>query len=94
MTQLSPGDIAIVGYDTDNPDDLTFVVLRDFDAGTIINFTDNGWLSAGGFRPGEGTVTYMAATAVTAGTAITLTGLDLDNAGGLGRGAALRSGTF
>src|SRR5206468_3595220 len=55
--------------------------LRDIDAGTTINFTDNGWLAAGGFRSGEGTVSYVAPAAVTAGSVITLTGLDLDNAG-------------
>ena len=41
--------------------------LRDVEAGTTVNFTDNGWLAAGGFRAGEGTVTYTAAAAVTAG---------------------------
>ena len=47
----------------------------------VVNFTDNGWLAAGGFRAGEGTVTYTAAAAVTAGTIVTLTGLNLDDAG-------------
>ena len=55
--------------------------LRDVEAGTVVNFTDNGWLAAGGFRPGEGTVTYTAPSAITAGTIVTLTGLDLDAAG-------------
>ena len=51
------------------------------EVGTTVNFTDNGWLAAGGFRPGEGTVTYTAPTAIAAGTIVTLTGLDLDDAG-------------
>ena len=55
--------------------------LRDVEAGTSVNFTDNGWLAAGGFRAGEDTVTYTAAGAVTAGTIVTLTGLNLDDAG-------------
>src|SRR6476661_445657 len=80
-TILSIGDIAIVQYNSAGTDAFTFVVLRDVEAGTAINFTDNGWLAAGGFRPGEGTVTYTAPTAITAGTVVTLTGLNLDDAG-------------
>ena len=79
-TILVPGDIAIVHYDTSS-DAFSFVVLRDVEAGTGINFTDNGWLATGGFRPGEGTVTYTTATAITAGTIVTLTGLDLHDTG-------------
>ena len=80
-TVLSPGDLAIVQYNSSTTDSFTFVFARDIEAGTEVNFTDNGWLAAGGFRPGEGTVTYTAPTAITAGTVVTLTGLDLDAAG-------------
>ena len=80
-TVLSVGDIAIVQYNSSTTDSFTFVFLRDVEAGTSVNFTDNGWLAAGGFRAGEGTVTYTAAAAVTAGTIVTLTGLNLDDAG-------------
>ena len=80
-TTLVAGDIAIVQYDSSTTDSFTFVFTRDVEAGTSVNFTDNGWLAAGGFRAGEGTVTYTAATAITAGTTVTLTGLNLDDAG-------------
>ena len=80
-TVLSAGDIAIVQYNSSTTDSFTFVFTRDVEAGTVVNFTDNGWLAAGGFRAGEGTVTYTAAAAVTAGTIVTLTGLNLDDAG-------------
>ena len=80
-TVLSIGDIAIVQYNSSSTDAFSFVFLRDVEAGTIVNFTDNGWLAAGGFRPGENTVTYTAPAAITAGTIITLSGLDLDAAG-------------
>ncbi|MEJ0074360.1 MAG: Ig-like domain-containing protein [Alphaproteobacteria bacterium] len=79
-TILSIGDIAIVQYNT-STDAFSFVFLHDVEAGTTVNFTDDGWLAAGGFRPGEGTVTYAAPTAITAGTIVTLTGLNLDDAG-------------
>ena len=80
-TLLSVGDIAIVQYNSSTTDSFTFVFTRDVEAGTVVNFTDNGWLAAGGFRAGEGTVTYTAAAAITAGTIVTLTGLNLDDAG-------------
>ena len=80
-TVLSPGDLAIVQYNSSTTNSFTFVFARDIEAGTVVNFTDNGWLAAGGFRPGEGTVTYTAPTAITAGTVVTLTGLNLDDAG-------------
>ncbi|CAO4137061.1 ExeM/NucH family extracellular endonuclease [Methylorubrum extorquens] len=70
-TSLAAGDIAIVGYDADNPDDFAFVVLRDIEAGTAISFTDNGWSSSGNaLRTSEGTYTYTAPTAVAGGTVI------------------------
>jgi hypothetical protein len=72
------GDIAIIHYNSDGTDSFSFVFLRPVAAGTTINFTDNGWLAAGGFRTGEGTVTYTAATDIAAGTLVTLSGLDLD----------------
>ena len=59
-TVLSPGDLAIVQYNSSTTDSFTFVFARDIEAGTVVNFTDNGWLAAGGFRAGEGTVTYTA----------------------------------
>ena len=80
-TVLTAGDIAIVQYNSGTTDSFSFVFARDVEAGTVVNFTDNGWLAAGGFRPGEGTVTYTAPTAITGGTVITLTGLNLDDAG-------------
>ena len=58
-TSLVVGDIAIVHYNS-GTDAFSFVFLRDVEVGTVVNFTDNGWLAAGGFRPGEGTVTRAA----------------------------------
>jgi len=78
-TALAVGDVAVVHYNT-STDAFSFVFLRDVEAGTTVNFTDNGWLAAGGFRSGEDTVTYTAPSAVTAGTIITLTGLNLGKA--------------
>ncbi len=50
QTTLGAGDIAFTGYNSDNPDDFSFVLLKDVLAGTTISFTDKGWQAAGGFR--------------------------------------------
>lgn len=69
-TTLSPGDIAITGFNFDNPDEFAFVPFVDILAGTPINFTDNGWQASGTFRDTEGTFTWTAATDIAAGTVI------------------------
>ncbi|WP_052288625.1 ExeM/NucH family extracellular endonuclease [Leptolyngbya iicbica] len=72
-TTLSAGDIAITGFNFDNPDELAFVLLVDIEAGTQITFTDNGWLAAGGFRANEGSFTWQATENLAAGTLVTPT---------------------
>jgi len=42
-TILSPGDIAIIGFNFDNPDQFAFVLLRDINPNTKITFTDFGY---------------------------------------------------
>ncbi len=79
QTSLSPGDIAITGFTADNPDQISFVLLTDVSASTAINFTDNGWLSTGGFRvngagnTNEGVLEWTATSDLTCGTEITIT---------------------
>lgn len=77
MTDLIAGDLALIGYSSDTGGkSFAFVLLRDVTEGTRIDFTDNGWLAAGGFRSGEGTVNWVAgAGGAAAGTVITFTGL-------------------
>jgi hypothetical protein len=67
---LSPGDIAIIGFNYDNPDQIAFVALAEIPSGTVIKFTDNGWKSDGTFRASEGTYTYTAASTIAAGTVV------------------------
>ncbi|MDJ0662853.1 MAG: lamin tail domain-containing protein [Crocosphaera sp.] len=69
-TVLLPGDIAIIGFNFDNPDEFAFVTLVDIVAGTEISFTDNGWQANGTFRDTEGTFTWTAGTDIAAGTVI------------------------
>ncbi|MEM9896962.1 MAG: hypothetical protein AAF789_11385 [Bacteroidota bacterium] len=77
QTFLRPGDVAIVAFAQD-PDEISFVVLRDIEAGTEIKFTDRGWLfpeyewtTAPQSR--EGVRMWTAGVGgITAGTVITL----------------------
>ncbi|MFQ6615171.1 MAG: Ig-like domain-containing protein [Fidelibacterota bacterium] len=76
-TSLSPGDVAIIGYNYDNPDEFGFVVLVDLDSGTQIYFTDSGVTAEGTFRGGEGAVKYtVPGEGIPAGSVIIYTGSD------------------
>ena len=63
QTTLVAGDIAFTGYHgaTAAADSFSFVLLKSITAGTVINFTDNAWLSTGAFRVGE---THIAFTSI------------------------------
>jgi len=70
QTTLSAGDIAIVAFAFDNPDELSFVCLTDIASSTTIYFTDNGWQSDNSWRTGEGTHTWTASSAYSAGDVV------------------------
>ncbi|RKY92005.1 MAG: hypothetical protein DRQ13_10835 [Ignavibacteriae bacterium] len=52
QTVLAPGDVALIAYQTDDPDRFAFVSLVDISESTTINFTDNSW---DGIETGEAT---------------------------------------
>ena|GEM_PF-2819567 len=61
--ELELGDMAFTGYNADaDPnntslgDEFSFVLLAAIESGQVLSFTDRGWLAAGGFRVGEGTL--------------------------------------
>lgn len=68
-TTLSAGDLMIVTADADTTEGFDAVPLVDLEAGTVVYFTDNGW-SNSMWRTNEGTVTYTAPGAITAGTVL------------------------
>jgi endonuclease I len=70
VSQLQPGDIAIIEYGAVNPDKLSFITFRQLDAGTVISFTDNGFLSPSTVRTGEGFLVYTAPTIIPAGSVV------------------------
>jgi len=72
QTVLTPGDIAVIGFNGDDPDVIRFVNLVNITAGTQVNFTDNGW-NGTALTTAEGTDTWTSASAFAAGTVHTLT---------------------
>lgn len=93
FAQFTLGDIVFTGYQSDstgNPtgedDQFSFLLLRDVVAGEQIAFTENGWLAAGGFRPGESTATLTFATNYNAGVQISIARIPFearDNSGNI-----------
>jgi hypothetical protein len=82
-TTLNAGDIGFTGYtSTSTPDEFSFVLLRNIGPGTVINFTDNGWLSTNVFGVGESTVTWTSNASYPAGTEIKISGLTATLAAG------------
>ncbi len=79
QTTLSAGDIVITGFNSDNPDSFSFVLLTDVTNTTSVNFTDHGWQSAGIFNTlanggsNEGTITWTATSDLPCGTEIIIT---------------------
>lgn len=76
MANLTAGSIAFTGFNGDGNDNLSFVVLTDIAANTTINFADKTW-NGSSFASNEGTWSWTATSAVSAGTII-----QLNNVGG------------
>ncbi len=95
---LNVGDIGIVAYQSDDPDQIAFVALAPINAGEVIRFTDDGWQNTNNFRPNEGGIQYTAPALIPAGTVIsrgnpfTADGWVVNNAG-LGSGGFLLAAT-
>jgi Secretion system C-terminal sorting domain len=74
QTTLAAGDIAITGFNSVLPDGFSFVLLTDIENGTEIKFTDQGWISTGGFREiDEGEITWTATSNLSCGTEVIVT---------------------
>ena len=56
QTDFAPGEIMFVGYESDEMDTFSIVLLKDVLSGTVIYITDRGWSNSGaGFRTGTAT---------------------------------------
>jgi hypothetical protein len=80
QTTLVLGDIAFTGIITGGTDQFSFVLLRSITNGTLINFTDNGWLGTNAFRGGEQNILFTS-IALPAGREILINGLTATQAG-------------
>ena len=78
---LQPGEIAFIGYGTDDPDKFAFVLLTDVAENTEITFTDNGWLGSV-LRTGENTGIWTAPVGgLSKGTVISIQGTTVTGGG-------------
>ncbi len=81
-TVLAVGDISILGFNSNTPDNFSFVTWVDLKDNTLIKFTDNGFLSSGSAtasnnaRGGENFVTWKNNTggSIAAGSVIKVEG--------------------
>ena len=73
QTTLTVGDVSILAFNSANPDKISFVLLKDITANTVINITDNGFTAGTTGRTGEGFLTYTAPSNQTAGTVLAWT---------------------
>jgi hypothetical protein len=73
--QLTPGSIAFIGIQTDNPDAFSFIALTTIPAGDTINFTDNGW-NGTDFFTSENTAKWVNSVETPVGTIIKITDPD------------------
>ncbi len=73
QTVLQPGDVAVIGYNFKDPDQFSFLFLKDVAAGTVVHITDCGYDPAtAGFRVGEGDITYTVPSGgIKTGVAVT-----------------------
>jgi hypothetical protein len=71
-TPLSPGAIAIVAYNMDNPDRFTFIILTNLAARTAITFSDNPW-NGSELGTTENTGQWQATEEMVYGTLVTIT---------------------
>jgi endonuclease I len=70
ISQMQPGDIAIIEFASVNPDKFSFVTFTQLNAGTVISFTDNGFTDPSTVRTGEGFLVYTAPSIIPAGTVV------------------------
>jgi hypothetical protein len=70
--QLTPGSIAFLGIQTDNPDVFSFIALTTIPAGDTIHFTDNGW-SGTDFFTTENTAKWVNSSETPVGTIVRIT---------------------
>ncbi|MCW3807560.1 T9SS type A sorting domain-containing protein [Plebeiibacterium marinum] len=75
QTNLQAGDIAFVAINSDgDTDDFSFLLLKNIESNTSVNFTDNGWTAFGSFNNTytESHITWYTPSELKAGTVVTI----------------------
>ncbi len=97
QTTLAVGDVSIVGFNANAPDNFTFVTWVNLAPNTVIKFTDNGFLTAGNSTAtnnGRGGENFVTWTNTTSGTVLAGTVIKIENgvAASLGTSVQTMSG--
>ena len=72
QSALTPGDLAVIGHNNDNTDQIVLVSMAPIAQGTVIYLTDNAWTGSA-LSNVEGTWTYTFPANVNPGTRISIT---------------------
>ncbi len=70
ITNLTSGDIALIGFNTSTTDAISFVALNTIPANTVIKFTDNGYSNDSTQMTTEGYLIYTAPSTINPGTIV------------------------
>lgn len=69
---VEPGDLLFTGFNCDNDDEASLLVLAPIPPGTTLSVTDDGWQENGTFRDAEGTASFTLVNGASPGSVILL----------------------
>ena len=94
QTTLSPGDIAFIAFNSDDGDDIAWVLLTDVNATTTIRISDNDW--DGSSISENNYLTWTAGSDLDAGTVVVINNASNTNSGGetINVGSVTETGEF
>ena len=94
QTTLGPGDIAFIAFNSDDGDDIAWVLLTDVNATTTIRISDNDW--DGSSISENNYLTWTAGSDLDAGTVVVINNASNTNSGGetINVGSVTETGEF
>uniref|UniRef100_UPI003A8D8877 SprB repeat-containing protein n=1 Tax=Flavobacterium alkalisoli TaxID=2602769 RepID=UPI003A8D8877 len=69
---LSAGDIAFIGYNTDDPDGFSFITLKEIPAGETIYFSEQGWSGTAWLPNAETHLQWTTSFSLSSGTIVSI----------------------
>lgn len=94
QTTLTLGDISIIGFNANAPDNFCFVSWVPLTSGTVIKFTDNGFLSSGlstATNNGRGGENFVTWTNTSGGTIAAGTVIKIENGSAASIGSSVQA---